>query len=191
MRMQIMRFGLVMEGYFLEYDNDDLPRFISVKGHRTKKMPIPTSGKPPYPLIRFSVKGVQYSSRVHRVIAEHLIPFPRPKGVTKKSWDAAPKDIKSAFMNMYLVNHKDHNKYNWHPSNLEWVTSRENNQKYQEHKRARNRKSVYREGIVLATVPYWRQKTQAQWNALGGQYRNYSVGTVAVTKLSKLLKNCA
>ena len=146
MRMQIMRFGLVMEGYFLEYENDDLPRVISVKARRPKLLSVPTSGGSPYPKFTFYVKGTPYTVEVHRVIAEHLIPFPRPKGVTKKSWDAAPKDIKTGFMNMYLVNHIDGNKYNCRLSNLEWVTPRENVQKAVDQKRVRNRKSVYREG---------------------------------------------
>jgi hypothetical protein len=76
----------------------------------------------------------------HRVVAETLIPFPAPEGVSKKDWNITPDSVKSIVVRQYIVNHIDHDKTNYHPSNLEWVTTKENAMKRQEH--YNKRKSV-------------------------------------------------
>ena len=126
--IQIIYCGEIMDGYFIEYKNESV-RIFSVKGYGIKDLSMPKSGKAKYPKIRFSIKGETCGADIHRVIAEHLIPFPRPKNITKQDWDATPESVKSVVKHSYRVNHIDHNKYNWHPSNLEWVTARENTQK--------------------------------------------------------------
>ena len=131
MKRQIVYQGIVMEGYFIEYTNGRV-RIFSVKGNRIKDLSMPKSGDALYPKSKFSIKGKEYSALIHRVIAEHLIPFPRPKNITKKDWDATPETVKSIIKHAYRVNHIDHNKYNYHPSNLEWVTAQENTQKQYE-----------------------------------------------------------
>jgi hypothetical protein len=128
MKKQIVYCGMIMHGYFIEYKNDRV-RVFSVKGDRIMDLSMPTSGKAPYPKFGFSVKGKTFFPLIHRVIAEHLIPFPRPKNITKKDWDATPETVKSIVMQAHRVNHIDHNKYNFDISNLEWVTAQENTQK--------------------------------------------------------------
>lgn len=128
MKKQIVYCGKVMEGYFIEFKNNEV-RVFSVKGNRIKDLSIPTSGTAPYPKFKFSIQGDNYTPLIHRVIAEHLIPFPRPKNITKKDWDITPDTVKSIIKHSHRVNHIDHNKYNCHPSNLEWVTAQENTQK--------------------------------------------------------------
>jgi len=125
---QIVYCGTIMEGYFIEYKNGKA-RVFSVKGDKIKDLSIPSSGDAPYPKFNLSVRGKTFSPLIHRIIAEHLIPFPRPKNITKKDWDATPDTVKSIVMHSHRVNHIDHNKYNCHPSNLEWVTAQENTQK--------------------------------------------------------------
>jgi len=58
-----------------------------------------------YSVIRLSKNGNTKTCRYHRIVAENLIPNP---------------------YNKPFVNHKDGNKRNNHPSNLEWVTAKEN-----------------------------------------------------------------
>ena len=126
--IQIIYCGIIMEGYFIEYKNGSV-RVFSVKGDRIYDLSIPTNGNATYPKFRFSVNGKSYGANIHRVIAEHLIPFPRPKTITKNDWDVTPETVKSIVKHSHRVNHIDHNKYNSHPSNLEWVTAQENTQK--------------------------------------------------------------
>jgi hypothetical protein len=137
MKKQIVFAGKVMEGYFIEYiKSKGTLRVLSYKNDSVKVISTPKSGRSEYPALRFSHDGVQITARVHRVVAENLIPFPRPKNITKKDWENTPEMVKSLIKSLYFVNHIDHDKYNWHPSNLEWVTSKQNARAYQRHKKA-------------------------------------------------------
>jgi hypothetical protein len=128
MKKQIVYQGKVMEGYFIEQKNGRVRVFSDKKGKITN-LSIPTAGDALYPNFNFSVKGKTHSVSIHRVIAEHLIPFPRPKNITERDWAATPETVKSIIKHAYRVNHIDHDKYNSDLSNLEWVTARENTQK--------------------------------------------------------------
>lgn len=139
MKRQIVYQGKVMEGYFIEQKNGRVKVFSDKNGKITN-LSMPKSGKAPYPKFGFSIKGKEYSPLIHRVIAEHCIPFPRPKNITKKDWDATPETVKSVIKHSYRVNHIDHNKYNFSISNLEWVTAQENTQKQHEFYRGKNGK---------------------------------------------------
>jgi hypothetical protein len=71
--------------------------------------------------------------RLHQIVAETWVPFTIPNGVSEKEWKRTPKNVRNIVKERTFVNHKDHNKQNFHPSNLEWVSARENSQKAQEH----------------------------------------------------------
>lgn len=58
-----------------------------------------------YPQVRLCVNSKYITKTIHRIIAEYFVPNPN-----KKPW----------------VNHKDGNKLNFSPSNLEWCTPSEN-----------------------------------------------------------------
>ena len=134
MKKQIIFGGRVMEGYFIEYKNKQV-RILSTKTSGIRELSIPKSGSTNYPKFTFMVNGEKIGADVHRVIAENIITFPRPKCIPKKEWDKTPEIVKSHVKSLYFVNHKDHDKYNCHPSNLEWVTSKGNAHAYQKHKR--------------------------------------------------------
>lgn len=73
---------------------------------------------------------------VHILVQETLVPLPIPPDVTEAEWDRTPKSVKKLFREVWMVNHKDHEKDNFHPSNLEWVFGNsENARKYQEHRK--------------------------------------------------------
>jgi hypothetical protein len=80
--------------------------------------------------------GIKRSQRIHRLVAETLIPFPCPEGIPKADWKATPQSVKNELCSQYRVNHIDHDKTNYHPSNLEWVTAKGNSQAYIKHKNA-------------------------------------------------------
>ena len=71
---------------------------------RTKKL-IGKIGKSGYRMVVLTIKGKKQYHNVHRIIAKAFIP--NPKGLRE-------------------VNHKDGNKFNNAVSNLEWVSTREN-----------------------------------------------------------------
>jgi hypothetical protein len=120
--------GVVMRDYYVG-DNGEL---YSKKSGVFKRMTPCHGENTPYPKTHFSVDGKKINVMAHRVVAETLIPFPVPAGVTKKEWAATPKSVQRVVAQTYQVNHIDHNKLNYHPSNLEWVTSKENAGKFQD-----------------------------------------------------------
>jgi hypothetical protein len=134
MKKQIVFGGRVMDGYYIEYKNKRV-RILSEKTAGIKELSIPKSGSSNYPRFVFMVDGERINADVHRVVAENLVPFPKPKDITKRDWDKTPEIVREHLKSLYFVNHIDHDKYNCHPSNLEWVTSKGNAHAYQKHKK--------------------------------------------------------
>jgi len=133
MKKQIIFGGKIMTGYYIEYKNKTV-RILSTKQSTIKELSIPKSGDSNYPRFVFMVNGIRINADVHRVVAENLVKFPKPKDITKRDWDKTPSVIRDHIKSLYFVNHRDHDKYNCHPSNLEWVTSKGNALAYQKHK---------------------------------------------------------
>jgi len=83
-------------------------------------------------------KNGRTTMRLHQIVAETFKQVPIPSGCSQSLWKRLPKKFKAALRCMWLVNHRDHDKMNFHPSNLEWVPSaKENAKKYQAHRKAR------------------------------------------------------
>ncbi len=134
MKKPIIFGGKVMDGYMIEYKNKEV-RILSTRQTNIRELSIPKSGSSSYPGLVFMMDGKKIRADTHRVIAENLVSFPKPKDITKRDWDNTPEIVKSHIKSLYFVNHIDHDKYNCHPSNLEWVTSKGNSHAYQKHKK--------------------------------------------------------
>ena len=100
----------------------------------------PKNLKVSYPCIHLvdpTVFTTQYGGgltiNLHIVVHETLNPLPKPAGVTDAEWKRTPESVKNACRGLWIVNHIDHNKLNYHPSNLEWVFgNKENAEKAQQ-----------------------------------------------------------
>jgi hypothetical protein len=93
------------------------------------------SGKSPYPSANFSVNGVAHFFQHHVAVHETLNPnFPPPPGISDEDWAMTPDSVKKATRGLWQVNHIDHDPENWHPSNLEWLTGKQNVAAYQKHR---------------------------------------------------------
>jgi hypothetical protein len=128
-RPVVVDFEIIPE-YFVSPDGD----IWSTKGKTPRKLrPGNTKTQNNYPKVVLCSNGVSKSYYVHRIVCTAYHKFPKPESVTKEEWNATPESVKKLVELMYQVNHIDHDHYNHHPSNLEWVTVKENNKKYQDH----------------------------------------------------------
>lgn len=83
-----------------------------------------------YPRVTLCIDGVYLKVLIHRVVCETFFKKPLPAGVTEKQWKKTLKVIRDHFDHYWEVNHIDHNTKNYHPSNLEWVSCKENIDRY-------------------------------------------------------------
>lgn len=133
--------GETVTGYYLDKDGK---LFSDKRGYITE-LTIGGYNDPynPYPRVSLSVNGKIKTINIHRLVCETFHEKPMPDILTKKEWNSIPAKIRNKLIkhiqhaDRYQVNHIDHDHHNFHPSNLEWVTAQENQQKYQEHKKIR------------------------------------------------------
>jgi len=130
--------GQPLEGYFVLEDG----RILSDKQSRGRELRelswrLRGSSNAMYPAVDLRIHGCNgrgaMTMSVHRLVAETYVPkLTNPPGVCLKVWNDAHESIKIAWSKVateMCVNHIDHDKMNYHPSNLEWVTVRENVEK--------------------------------------------------------------
>jgi hypothetical protein len=115
-----MHNGIQLEGYWVHPKDGTI---WSTKQNKLKL--INGSNHNGYRRNKFVMKDGNFNILLHRIVACTLIPF-APSGVTKKDWSITPQSIKDLIMSQWLINHIDHNRANYHPSNLEWATHTEN-----------------------------------------------------------------
>ena len=128
-RPAIVDFEIIPD-YFVTPDGD----IWSTKGKTPRKMkPGNTKTQKNYPKVSIRINGKSATQLVHKLVCTAYHKFPKPESVTRAEWNATPESVKRLVESMYQVNHIDHDHYNHHPSNLEWVTVKENNKKYQDH----------------------------------------------------------
>jgi hypothetical protein len=127
--------GEIVEGYFVLEDG----RILSDKQSRGRELRelswhLRGNGDAMYPSVNLYLRRYSPTSMsVHRLVAETYVPkLDKPLGVPSEDWDITPESVKlvwSKIATEMCVNHIDHDKENFHPSNLEWVTARENVEK--------------------------------------------------------------
>lgn len=88
-------------------------------------------GKAEYPLVNLMVNGESKTIAIHRLVCENFHPLPEKyPGISARDWKKTPVSVKKELMKNMQVNHKDGNKKNYHPDNLEWTTGEENRNHY-------------------------------------------------------------
>lgn len=129
--------GQIADGYF--FDNSG--NIYSDKRGSIKELAVVKGCKHnPYPKIGLRLKDKKQTINIHRLVCETFHEKPLPDILTEEQWSNVPVTERNIILeyiqhaDRYQVNHIDHNHKNYHPSNLEWVTASENQQKYQEHK---------------------------------------------------------
>lgn len=125
--------GKVVEDYFICSEGNI---WSKKQSGFLKKMSPAFGGSTKYPKTVITIDGKQKSVRLHRVVCETFHQFPIPDGISKSEWSKTPASVKMLLRSLYQVNHIDHDHGNHHPSNLEWVTVKQNAKKYQEHRTA-------------------------------------------------------
>ena len=122
--------GEIAPNYFVDPKNGEI---WSNKRGDFKNLKWRACGNSPYPALVFRINDESISVRVHRIVAETMHNIPIPPGVSEKEWKRTPASVKRLFDQFWEVNHKDHNRLNFNPKNLEWVSRQENVQKYHQH----------------------------------------------------------
>ena len=123
--------GIPMDGYYICKRTARI--FSMLTGSWPKPLSMPTEGNSKYPKVSFRYRGETITAQIHQVVAENLLPFPRPKSIAKDVWDSTCETVKNLIKLLHYVNHKDHNKYNWSLDNLEWTTPEGNSHAYLKH----------------------------------------------------------
>jgi hypothetical protein len=124
--------GNIIEDYWVLPDGN----ILSTKQDKPKTLrPGNTKTQNNYPKVVLCSNGVSKSYYVHRIVCEAYHKFPIPAGVTKTEWEQTPESVKHLLARSYQVNHIDHDHNNYHPSNLEWVSVKENSSKFQSHRK--------------------------------------------------------
>jgi hypothetical protein len=131
--------GEVCENYFVDDDGD---LWSNMRGSRLRKLKPNVGGNTPYPRLQLMINGNKKHAQLHRVVCETFHQFPVPASVSKIEWNNTPETVKNLMKCLFQVNHIDHDHKNYHPSNLEWVTVKENQNKYQEHKRNEDKNKI-------------------------------------------------
>jgi hypothetical protein len=70
--------------------------------------------------------------RIHRILGEVFLKFPRPKHIPYKVWSKTSIIIKRELRRSYVIDHINNNPSNYKLSNLRWVSSKQNSVNYHE-----------------------------------------------------------
>jgi hypothetical protein len=123
--------GVALEGYWVNpvdgtvWSDKRSKNLKQIKGSLSKG----------YRQTRLTTDGGLISLLLHRIVACTLIPF-STDGISKRDWKNTPDKIKNIILSQWCINHIDHDRGNYHPSNLEWATFVENSRASVAHKKS-------------------------------------------------------
>ena len=83
-----------------------------------------------YPHSTLMENGKSIVVRIHRILGEVFLKFPRPKHIPYKLWLKTPSIVKRELQKSYVIDHIDNNPSNYRLSNLRWVSAKENSVNY-------------------------------------------------------------
>jgi len=114
--------------------------FFSTKSGfpKTLKINFTENKHNPYPKIGLRINGKPTTKLVHRLVCETWKLPPIPEELESVDWESIPekdRDIILQFVTRaerYQVNHLDHDINNFRAENLEWVSAKQNQDRYQE-----------------------------------------------------------
>jgi len=119
--------GEIVEDYFVCRNGDIWSR---KRGYYLRKLSTSVTFDNPYPKLGIRINGKPYTKYAHKIVCETYHEFPIPQGVTVSEWNQTPDSVKVLLRNGFQVNHINRDHKNHHPSNLEWVSVKENSEKY-------------------------------------------------------------
>jgi hypothetical protein len=139
--------GKKLDGYYFFFNDNGELKLVSFRkgwnkvrsnGLRSmcfKVLSNRVSGKSQYPKVSVVVEtGRSLTIHLHQIVAQTFIEYPLPDGVTNEEWEKTPDSVKKQIDLYYWeANHIDHDHFNYHPSNLEWVSRGVNVQRYHEY----------------------------------------------------------
>ena len=83
-------------------------------------------GNSKYPKVSLRMNGLSKTCMIHTLVADAWLELPKPNNILKEEWDNASVEMKRFLRKAFVVNHIDHDKDNYHPSNLEFCTQQQN-----------------------------------------------------------------
>jgi|LWDU01.1.fsa_nt_gi hypothetical protein len=189
-------------GYFVDAATGDVYSNKKSSSRVPRIMPI-TGKKQPYLRVGMTTAaGEVIQALRHKLIMESVnLHLTTPDSVPQWIWDDSFPEAREVMAQGFLVNHIDHDKHNNHPSNLEWVTAKDNSVKAVAfHK---NRKGTSMEDAsstceqtkkvarAKASKKYYEKKKaerKARQSALKSSSLDHSSGTESVLVLNKKSK---
>lgn len=121
--------GKVFPDYYVDKDGE----IWSTKKNKVRVLVWFFNKGKEYPRVGLCYGNQVIKLLVHRIVCETFHEKPLPEGVSEEEWKRTPKSVKRHFEHYWEVNHIDHVKTNFHPSNLEWVSCKQNVEKYKKH----------------------------------------------------------
>ena len=91
-----------------------------------KRLTPKISGNTKYPAVSLSINGRSKTAMIHTLVADAWLELPKPNNILKEEWDNTSVEMKRLLRKAFVVNHIDHDKGNYHPSNLEFCTQQQN-----------------------------------------------------------------
>jgi hypothetical protein len=105
---------------------------VSLTGLQPLSLTINNNG---YLSVGMTIGNKTRTLQVHRIVGETLVePDPHKIDYCSVEWNNLSPYSRAKYIKELVVHHIDHDKTNFHPSNLEWQTTKGNARAYQNHK---------------------------------------------------------